>query len=164
METQIKIIFLFFVSQVFGKFFDPDRAVAQAIDQMLQIHFVKNSPKVDLIFFGNIKNSQNIMDFLMQNNKDQISFQVIDGNRFDSQQILLNSSSILFFESVHNFFKALTKIEWQVNYNENLNDHLVYFRNNSVEVLQYIKMFFTSLPENLKAPDFQKMFYGEKKV
>ena len=139
METQKKILFLIFVSQVFGNFFDPDRAVAQAIDQILQIHFVKKSPKVDLIYFGKIKNSQNIIDFLMQKNKDQISFQVIDGNRFGSQQILLNFSSILLSESSENFEIFFKKIIWQDDKKEDIKKHLVYFTNGLETDLELIK-------------------------
>ena len=147
MRAQNSVLLLIFTSQVFGGVFDPERAVAQAIDQMLQIHFVKKLPKVDLIFFGHIKKSQNIIDFLMQNNKDQISFQVIDGNCFSSQQLLLNSSSILLFESVQNFTRSFKNITWRDNYNDELKNHLAYFPKGLETDLDFIKVYI-SMVEN----------------
>ena len=164
MEAQKSFVFVVFISQVFGEVFDPQRAVAQAIDQMLQIYFAPNSPKIDLIYFESFDESQNIIESLMQNNKEQISFQVIDGNRFGSQQIQLNSSSILLFESSENFVRSFKSISWQDDYNDELKNHLVYFPRGLETDLDFIAAYFSVVANISETISFPKIELRNEKV
>ena len=138
----------FFIIQVTCKSFDLENVVPQAINQILKHYFAQNSPKVDLIFFGRLEKSVKIIEFLMRKNKEQISFQVIDGNRFGSQQISLNSSSILLFESSENFARSFETISWQDDYNDELKNDLVYFPKGLETDLDFIRAHFSYVKNN----------------
>ena len=148
MTLQKSVLLLIFASQVFCGVFDPEWAVVEAINQMMQIYFVKNSPKVDLIHFGKNEKIQKIIKALMRNRKEQISFKVIDGNCFGFKKVLLNSSSILLFESSKNFTKFFKLITWKDDYNNELKNHLVHFPKGLDTDLDFIKTYFPTVTNN----------------
>ena len=160
--TYISLWILFF--KVSCKSFHLESVVAQAINQILQHFFAQNSPKIDLIFFGRIEKSVKTVEFLMQNNKDQISFQVVDGNRFGSQQILLNFSSILLFESSEIFMKLFDTITWKVDLNRGHKNHLIYVPGGSETDLNFIKAHFSTNTVTANTSSSAQMEFKKKKV
>ena len=164
MEAHKCVLFLIFITQAFGGDFDPVLAVAQAIDQMLKIHFAQKTPKVDLVYFGSVDESQHIIEFLMQHNQDQISFQVIDGNRFGSKQFWPNSSSIMLFESLKNFTQYFESIKWQDDYNNEQKNHIVYFPKGLRTDLDSVATYYSVIENNTIPLSFNEIRAMKKKV
>jgi hypothetical protein len=117
-------IFLFF-STVLGDL--KSEVVVRAVNSMLRNYFAKNCAKVDLLYFGPIGGkSQTITERILQTKPDNVSIKYSAALKAGSTTFVqLETSSILFFESVKYFHRYLNTVVWMVR-NGAWHKHLVY--------------------------------------
>lgn len=101
-----------------------------ALNALIQEYFVKHSPKIDLICFGE-KTSQSYakVDEISTNFNGSIVMQMSRGseNMYKSK---INSSSLLLFDSIENFKNEVKQITWQTR-KDLRNKHLILIHNAS---------------------------------
>lgn len=119
----IILLSLFFVE---GKKSDQSKSViAEAINGILETYFVNNSPKIDLVYFGNNRQNEKLVNDILRMKPSTILMDVSEGGSKFPWKNRLNVSSILLFESAQSFKKVVKDIEWLSNKEQRF-AHLVY--------------------------------------
>lgn len=102
-----------------------------AIRSIIDEYFAINSPKIDIICFGNqTSGSEKLESDLLRSRNTKISFKVSQGGKNNRNQ--LNGPSILIFDSAKTFREMQINITWQGHPAER-HQHLVYFPNASFD-------------------------------
>lgn len=106
--------------------------VAHAVNSILEDYFAKKSPKVDVIFYGEItKENEKVIEEILCNKPDSIAITVSKSGRENPRRNQLNISSILIFESLLLFREQSKNIVWLSN-KRMRHKHLVYVPNITV--------------------------------
>jgi hypothetical protein len=127
--------------------------VSHAINGMLQDYFAKTSPKIDLIHVndGKSEQSEKLIKSILKNKDGSLLFKVSTHSDYNST-IMLNTSSVIIFDSAESFRKMRNNIFWQPNYAVRYK-HLVYFpkgRRSDLELIQFNLMFKFKEEENFE--------------
>jgi hypothetical protein len=88
--------------------------VPQAVSGILKNYFTKETSQIDVVYVGE-KNqiSENfITEILQQNQKENFKFRMF---KFDDEEILLQNSSLVLFDSVETFKESSINMTWQNN-------------------------------------------------
>lgn len=99
---------------------------SHAIADILNRFFAKFAPKVDLLNYG-LNENDNLVRKILQIKSDLISIQVIN----NAVTNVINSSSIVLFDSKKNFEKIVSEITWQSNPSMR-NNHIVHYPNATI--------------------------------
>ena len=89
--------------------------VGIAISELLKEFFFQNSPKIDVISFGDFQENNKIFDFLLKREVSGIVYKVVTVELSSSSHFVLNSSSVLIFDAIKTFENVHKKILWQEN-------------------------------------------------
>lgn len=108
-----------------------------AIHGVLFEHFVKESHKVDIIYYGNkTSDSLNLITNLTQSNLNaSIALHLVQSAKSKLWKNKLSTSSLLVFDSSEVFKETCKNITWQTNKKRRL-QHLVYVRNGTVKDIE----------------------------
>lgn len=128
MKSTSLSLFLIFLHYVNTLNCNRTSLAACAISSILLEYYAKNEWKVDVINYGSGGKSEKIVDELLRNKKDLISFQVSKASAENDWKNTLNISSILLFDSPENFKEISPNIVW-VNDVERRYKNLVYIHN-----------------------------------
>lgn len=113
--------------------------VSSAIDGVLREFFAVNSPKIDVVYASDNKNSdsENLIGNILKNKDDTLTFKLTKHKNFNLT-LKLNTSSIVVFDSVESFRKICNLIEWQTNPIKR-HQHLVHIQDASLSDLERIQ-------------------------
>lgn len=109
---------LFFLPQIFGKSKDDSlqrsekrSLIPEAIVGILRIYYAKNSPNVDVIYYGEkFGYSDKLCSEILRRNPEKLAINVKKGGKDKPWMNQLNTSSVLLFDSDSNFKKH--NISW----------------------------------------------------
>ena len=111
-----------------------------AINGILNSHFTKGTAKVDLVYFSDkSEGSKSVVESLLKIKNEITPIKVHQFVIENHEEIRLNASSIVIFDSLQNFKETAPKIVW-VTRNSSRDNHLVYAPNlTAFDILTNIK-------------------------
>lgn len=137
MTAPVLLLFLLIYNPVTGVESDDKSVISSAIKQILDENFVsKNLRHIDLIYCGqNFGGSESLVEEVLRIKTDSLTVQLWKTEAENSSAFHLKFPSLLIFDSVEIYRKAVAHIKWQ-NTRKVRHQHLVYVSGASVNDIQ----------------------------